>query len=499
MDGRDRGGVATPVQQLIPSGAALSARADRRPVPRTGDRRARRHPTAGVRLPAGAGRRAVLARALPPSARRARPVLGPASHADDRLRLDRARARADHSGLCRRSWHRSARPHQARHGAAARGAAPGARGRPRLPDRAVGLAGPADRALADRLAHAAGRAAGAGFARARACLRSGAERDPVSPADDLCGAGAGSCGCPAAHGALARLRPGPGLAQGGPAAGLSADPPAGVRGARVRPVGGRHGDRARPDHAANLCRPAVPLVPVARPDHALPGRRGRRPADRHRGPGDRALARARSSGGLAGQAMAGPWRPRRRRRHGAPHRMARRSGPVRVLARQSARPRAMVGRGPLALPGRSAAVVVAGALAGSARGAGAADLDDACRRPRRHRHRDRAGRGLSREREPPPAAPRRGRPRPALHAAPGAADQLPVRGPGAVPVARAERRLAGGDLEPSAVRPALRVLDARRTLPQPGPALRAHRPGARQAALAGVARGSSWSCCCAPS
>ena len=36
VDGRDRGGVAAPVQQLIPRGAALSARADRRPVPRTG-------------------------------------------------------------------------------------------------------------------------------------------------------------------------------------------------------------------------------------------------------------------------------------------------------------------------------------------------------------------------------------------------------------------------------------------------------------------------------
>ncbi len=52
--------------------------------------------------------------------------------------------------------------------------------------------------------------------------------------------------------------------------------------------------------------------------------------------------------------------------------------------------------------------------------------------------------------------------------------------------ARPRRRLARPDLDPPAVRAALRVPGARRSLPQPRSALCAQRAGARQAALAGL-------------
>ena len=55
-----------------------------------------------------------------------------------------------------------------------------------------------------------------------------------------------------------------GLAQGRPAAGLSADPAAGLCGARLLALGGRHGARARADHAADP-RASDPAL-VADPD-----------------------------------------------------------------------------------------------------------------------------------------------------------------------------------------------------------------------------------------
>ena len=221
--------------------------------------------------------------------------------------------------------------------------------------------------------------------------------------------------------------------------------------------------------------------------HALPGRRRRRPAARHRGAGDRGLARARGSDRLARQAMAGPWRPRRPRRRAALRRLGGHDGPVRLFARLAARPGGMVAGAALALPGRPAAILVGRALAGPAGDAGRADVDHARGRARDDRRRDRPGRRLPREREPAAAAPGRRRARSALRAAPRAPDRVPVRGPGAVPVAWPRRRLARGDLDPSPVRPPLRVFDTRRSLSQSRCALRAHRARARQAALAGLA------------
>ena len=188
-------------------------------------------------------------------------------------------------------------------------------------------------------------------------------------------------------------------------------------------------------------------------------RRRRRPAARYRGSGDRGLARARNPGGLARQAMAGPWRARRPWRR-APRLAAWAGMTVLFGCARSARCSAwrLVARAALALSGRPAAVLVARALAGSAGGAGRADVDDARRRLRatgiaivlvagclenESRRQQRPGAGALAS----------------VCAAPGAADRLPVRGSGAVSVARARRRLAGGDLDASAVRPALRVFD----------------------------------------
>ena len=66
-----------------------------------------------------------------------------------------------------------------------------------------------------------------------------------------------------------RLRPGTGLAQGRAAAGLSADPAAGLCGPRLFPLGRRHGDRARSDHAADAGTAGAALVQRSRPRRAL--------------------------------------------------------------------------------------------------------------------------------------------------------------------------------------------------------------------------------------
>ena len=218
---------------------------------------------------------------------------------------------------------------------------------------------------------------------------------------------------------------------------------------------------------------------------------GRGPAARRGGPGDRAVARPRGGGRPSRAALAGPRRPWRPRRRAAPCGMGQCGRPVRVRVRLPARPGPMVDRAPLALSGRLARQLVARGLVGSPCGAGRADLDDAGGRRDRHRGRDRSGRRLSRERGPTPAAAGPGRARPDLRAPAGAADRLSVRGPGAVPLARARRRLARVDLDPPPVRSALRVFDPGRSVPQSRSALRPQRAGARQAARGSSGFGSS--------
>ena len=153
MDGRDRGGVAAPVQQLIATSLlrylpALTVALFLGPVVAGPARDA----AAGVRLSAGARRRGALARALAAAARRARPVPRRCGRADQRLSprpRSRSRWPPDLRGRPRHRA-RSARIKRA-HGAAAGGAASRDRGRPRLPDRALGLAGAAGLALAERV------------------------------------------------------------------------------------------------------------------------------------------------------------------------------------------------------------------------------------------------------------------------------------------------------------------------------------------------------------
>ena len=117
-----------------------------------------------------------------------------------------------------------------------------------------------------------------------------------------------------------------------------------------RPVGGRHGDRARADHAADARGAGAALVQRSRPRDALPGGRRRLPAARDRG-------RRRSACGAASRSrsrwLARPWLVGGGRGgSGRPARLAAWAGiaaAVRSGARQPAQPRGLVGRGPLAL------------------------------------------------------------------------------------------------------------------------------------------------------
>ena len=345
--------MAAPFQQLTRAVGRLappSARGHPAGVPRAGGRGPARHRAAGVRLSAGARRRSVLARALASAGRCPGVRHRAAPDPEQRHSVVPAGARADPLGVRRRPRHPGAGPGQARDDPAARRAPSGDRHRPRLPDRALGLARAPDRALG-RLAGAARRRAGAGPSGSGPDPRTVPQGDPVPGPDHLRRARPGARRRSAAGRAHARLRPGPGLAQGGAAAGLSADPAAGLCGPRLLPVGGRHGDRARSDHAADAGAAGAALVQRSRPRHAVPGGRRCLPAAGCGCPRDRPLARRRECARPARQALADRRGSGRQRQRGAARRLDWSRAAVRAVARQPAQPRGLVGCRALALSG----------------------------------------------------------------------------------------------------------------------------------------------------
>ena len=173
---------------------------------------------------------------------------------------DRGLARPGDRLHRRLSWHSALRAPAPGPGAALGRAPLGDRHRHRLPDRAQRLGDPPGLALGDRLAVAPGRRPGAGPLWPGARLRVDRQGGPVSVPDDAGRARSGARRRAPGGRPLARLRTGRGLAQDRIAGGLSADPPAGLRGARLLAFGRRHGVGAGAVDPAAARRPGAALV-----------------------------------------------------------------------------------------------------------------------------------------------------------------------------------------------------------------------------------------------